>query len=88
MRQHEYTMLILIVMLQFTCGERKIWQIIKKSQKIMTMIVWKSFFCFLRLYEQFQRLKTVIFWLEFTVFFYKHNLDQTLKSFTTKFGPQ
>ena len=31
--------LLLIITLRFTCGERKIWSNIKKSQNIMTMIV-------------------------------------------------
>ena len=34
-----YTSLLLIIRLRFTCSERKIWQNIKNSQNIMTMIV-------------------------------------------------
>ena len=34
----------------FTCGEKKIWQNIKKLQSILTMIFVKIFFCFLCLY--------------------------------------
>ena len=33
-------------------------------------------------------LKTVIFWLEFTLCYYKIIVDQTWKTFNTKFGPQ
>ena len=31
--------LVLIIVLRFTCGERKIWKNIRKSQNIMKMIV-------------------------------------------------
>ena len=31
--------LLLVITLHFTCGKRQIWQIIKKSQNIITMIV-------------------------------------------------
>ena len=34
-----HTSLLLIIRLRFTCGERKIWGNIKKSQNIMTIIV-------------------------------------------------
>ena len=33
-----------------TCGEKKIWSNIKGSQNIMTLIICKTFFCFLCLY--------------------------------------
>ena len=39
MRQLVYTSLLLIITLRFTCGERKIFSTIKKSQNIMKMIV-------------------------------------------------
>ena len=32
-------MLLLIIRIRFTCGERKIWQNIKNSQNIMTIVV-------------------------------------------------
>ena len=54
----------------------------------MAKIVGKIFFCTLCLYQELQFLKTVIFWLKFTLSFEKHVLDQTLKAFNTKFGPQ
>ena len=41
-----YTPLLLIIALRFNCGERKIWQNIKKSQNIISMIVWKFSFDF------------------------------------------
>ena len=31
--------LLLVITLHFTCGKRQIWQIIKKSQNVITMIV-------------------------------------------------
>ena len=39
MRQLVYTSLLLIITLRFTCGERKIFSTIRKSQNIMKMIV-------------------------------------------------
>ena len=49
-RQLLYTTLLLIISLRFTCGERKISSIIKKSQNIMNMIACKIFFCILWFY--------------------------------------
>ena len=45
--------LLLIIMIRFTCGERKIWQNIKKSQNIMTKIV----------VEPCRKKRKVPFWL-------------------------
>ena len=67
------TCLLLIFTIPFTCGERKIWYNIKKSQYIMTNIVWKTFVCILCLHLELQIWKTVIFWLNF------------INSFNTKF---
>ena len=53
----------------------------------MTIIVCKVFFSILCPYQQFQLLKTVVFWLEFTLSFSRNILDQTRKSWNTKFGP-
>ena len=39
MWQLAYTSLLLIITLRFTCGEKKIYSTIKKSQKIVNMIV-------------------------------------------------
>ena len=38
MRQLVIPRLLLIIMLRFTCGEKKIWQSIKNSQNIMSMM--------------------------------------------------
>ena len=39
-----YASLLLIITLRFTCGERKIFSTIKKSQNILNMIVVESHF--------------------------------------------
>ena len=82
MRQLLYTTcLLLIATLRFTCGGRKIWSTIKKSQNIMNMIVSKIFFFFYMSLLTGLIVKTIIFWLEFTISFLKKVLN-------SKFGPQ
>ena len=44
--------LLLIIMLRFICGERKVCSTVKKSQIIMNKIVCKIYFPFLWLYQQ------------------------------------
>ena len=45
--------LLLIIMLHFICGKKKNWQSIKKSVNIMSIIVFKTLFSFLFLYNNF-----------------------------------
>ena len=50
MRQFVYARLFLIIMLRFTCGEKKICSNIEKSQYIMDMIAIKHYINPLRLF--------------------------------------
>ena len=49
-RQLVYLSLLLIIMLPFTCFERKVCSTIKNSQNIVNMFVWKMLFCVLFIY--------------------------------------
>ena len=71
MRQFVYARLLLIIMLRFTCGERKICSNIEKSQYIMDMIAVKHYINPLRLL-----FFVLFFWGGFHYF--RHALNLTV----------
>ena len=75
--------LLLIITICFTCGDNKISSNIKMSQNIMTNIVWEIMSSFTASVVKNNHFGGRIYFI-----FSKNVIDQTSRSFNTKFRPQ
>ena len=81
--------LLLIIMFLFTCGERKIWQNIKKSHNIISMIDFlKNFPIFFMSLLTAPVVESSHIYTRIDFIFSKSVLKQTWQSFNTKFQHQ